>query len=116
MRFTAKSRLDTFAHASRMQSEKDTYDMATKRDVELKALRAALFQVQEASKNMTAQYDALRSDMARLQAVAKAAAMLRDDAEEWQCDGLGLFAPHGSWEPLHQALEAMHSIEPPSNI
>jgi hypothetical protein len=95
-----------------VQSEQDTYDMAITRDIELKALREGLFQAQEAAKHMTAQFDGLRRDMAKLQAVAKAASQLCDDAEEYECDGLGLFAQHGAWEPLHEALEALNDPPP----
>lgn len=42
-----------------------------------------------------------------LRAVVVAAKELRDNAEEYDCDGLGLFAQHGWWEPLHDALEEL---------
>jgi hypothetical protein len=58
-----------------------------------------------------AEVERMRRDLARLEAVALAAKQLCADAEEWECDGLGLFAQHGSWEPLHDAIEAL-SLQP----
>lgn len=49
-----------------------------------------------------------------LRAVRVAAQALCDDAEEYDCDGLGLFAQHGAWEPLHDALEALHEAQAPN--
>lgn len=49
----------------------------------------------------------LRERIATLEAVEKAARELRDNAEEYDCEGLGLFAQHGWWEPLHDALDAI---------
>lgn len=46
--------------------------------------------------------------IAYLERIYKAAKELTDNAEEWDCDGLGLFAQHGWWEPLHEALEALN--------
>jgi hypothetical protein len=49
--------------------------------------------------------DVLSVQVNKLDAVRRAAQSLCDDAEEYDCDGLGLFAQHGAWEPLHDALE-----------
>jgi hypothetical protein len=51
------------------------------------------------------EYDRLIVQVNKLDAVRRAAKSLCDDAEEYECDGLGLFAQHGAWEPLHDALE-----------
>lgn len=106
---TARSRLGAFANVSRLQSDREAYDMAVSRDVELKSLRAALFQAQEAAKKIAADFDAIKADAEKLRAVAKAAAQLCDNVEEYDCDGIGLFAEHGWWEPLYDALEALNA-------
>ena len=51
--------------------------------------------------------EAKDAEIERLRVVVQAATQLCDNVEEWECDGLGLFAQHGWWEPLHDALEAM---------
>lgn len=43
--------------------------------------------------------------IAYLEPIFVAARDLVDNAEEWECNGLGLFAPHGWWEPLNDALD-----------
>ena len=48
----------------------------------------------------------------RMQAVVDAAKLLTDNAEEYDCDGLGLFAQHGWWEPLHDALAILAETAP----
>lgn len=58
-----------------------------------------------------AEVERMRRDLTRLEAVARAASQLSYAAEEWECDGLGLFAQHGHWEPLHDALESL-SLQP----
>ena len=47
----------------------------------------------------------LNERIAYLEPIFIAARNLIDNAEEWECDGLGLFAQHGWWEPLHDALD-----------
>jgi hypothetical protein len=57
--------------------------------------------------------DALAAKVNKLDAIRSAAQALCDAAEEWECDGLGLFAQHGAWEPLHDALEAEKENQSP---
>lgn len=45
------------------------------------------------------------AEIARLRKIESAARTLVDNAEEYECDGLGLWAQHGWWEPLHDALD-----------
>ncbi|MBK7082341.1 MAG: hypothetical protein IPH55_16990 [Betaproteobacteria bacterium] len=47
----------------------------------------------------------LNERLAYLEPIFIAARNLVDNAEEYECDGLGLFAQHGWWEPLHDALD-----------
>lgn len=47
----------------------------------------------------------LNERLAYLEPIFVAARELVDNAEEWECDGLGLFAQHGWWEPLSDALD-----------
>lgn len=47
----------------------------------------------------------LNERIAYLEPIFIAARNLTDNAEEWECDGLGLWAQHGWWEPLHDALD-----------
>ena len=47
----------------------------------------------------------LNERLAYLEPIFIAARDLVDNAEEYECDGLGLFAQHGWWEPLHDALD-----------
>lgn len=51
------------------------------------------------------QIQTLNERIAYLEPIFIAARNLVDNAEEWECDGLGLFAQHGWWEPLHDALD-----------
>lgn len=66
MRFTARARLETWAHASRVQSEQETYDMKSElicsfEEVqrERDGCRHALFQAQEAAKVLLAKGEML---------------------------------------------------------
>lgn len=43
--------------------------------------------------------------IAYLEPIYKAAKELTDNAEEWECEGLGMWAQHGWWEQLHDALD-----------
>ena len=52
-----------------------------------------------------AERDALAARIAYLDPIFIAASNLVDNAEEYECDGLGLWAQHGWWEPLHDALD-----------
>ena len=49
--------------------------------------------------------DHLHQRIDRLEAIRTAASVLICEAEEWECDGLGLFAQHGYWDALHEAME-----------
>ena len=49
--------------------------------------------------------DHLHQRIDRLEAIRTAASELICEAEEWECDGLGLFAQHGYWDALHEAME-----------
>lgn len=51
------------------------------------------------------QIQTLNERLAYVEPIVTAARNLVDNAEEWECDGLGLFAQHGWWEPLHDALD-----------
>lgn len=51
------------------------------------------------------QIQTLNERIAYLEPILIAARNLVDNAEEYECDGLGLFAQHGWWEPLHDALD-----------
>jgi len=42
-----------------------------------------------------------------LRKVAQAYETLRSEAEEWECDGLGLFAQHGWWEAVDEAMDLL---------
>lgn len=42
-----------------------------------------------------------------LRKVVTAVKALHDNAEEWECDGLGLWAQHGFWEDVFDALEEL---------
>jgi hypothetical protein len=54
-------------------------------------------------------------DLRLLQNIAKAASALCDEAEEVECEnGLGLWAQHGQWEPLHEALETISAAPEPT--
>ena len=48
---------------------------------------------------------AARSRISYLEPIFIAARELVDNAEEYECEGLGLWAQHGWWEPLHDALD-----------
>ena len=51
------------------------------------------------------QIKTLNERIAYLEPIRIAARNLVDNAEEYECDGLGLWAQHGWWEPLHDALD-----------
>ncbi len=51
------------------------------------------------------QIQTLNERLAYVEPIVTAARNLVDNAEEWECDGLGLWAQHGWWEPLHDALD-----------
>ena len=51
------------------------------------------------------QIQTLNERIAYLEPIRIAAQELVDNAEEYECDGLGLWAQHGWWEPLHDALD-----------
>ena len=51
------------------------------------------------------QIQTLNERIAYLEPIFIAARNLVDNAEEYECDGLGLWAQHGWWEPLHGALD-----------
>lgn len=51
------------------------------------------------------QIQTLNERIAYLEPIFIAARNLVDNAEEYECDGLGLWAQHGWWEPLHDALD-----------
>lgn len=66
MRFTAQARLETWAHASRVQSDEDTYEMKSELICQVEELqrerdgcRHALFQAQEAAKVLMAKGEML---------------------------------------------------------
>ena len=42
-----------------------------------------------------------------LSRVVQAFKELHDNAEEWECAALGLFAPHGWWEAVYEAMETL---------
>lgn len=44
-----------------------------------------------------------------LRKVVQAYETLRSEAEEWECDGLGLFAQHGWWESVDEAIDLLNS-------
>ena len=55
-------------------------------------------------------------ELQALRKFAHAYETLRAEAEEWECDGLGLFAQHGWWELVDEAFEALApnvAVEPP---
>ena len=47
------------------------------------------------------------AELQALRKVAQAFKELHDNAEEWECDGLGLWAQHGWWEAVDEAMEAL---------
>ncbi len=47
------------------------------------------------------------TELQALRKFAQAYETLRAEAEEWECDGLGLFAQHGWWESVDEAFEAL---------
>ena len=47
------------------------------------------------------------AELQALHKVAQAFKELRDNAEEWECDGLGLWAQHGYWDAVDEAMEAL---------
>ena len=51
------------------------------------------------------QIQTLNERLAYVEPIVVAARNLVDNAEEYECDGLGLWAQHGWWEPLHDALD-----------
>jgi hypothetical protein len=51
--------------------------------------------------------NAQEAELQALRKFAQAYETLRAEADEWECDGLGLFAQHGWWEPVDEALEAL---------
>ena len=50
---------------------------------------------------------ALEPHIVALRKVVDAFKELHANAEEWECDGLGLFAQHGWWEAVDEALDAL---------
>ena len=50
---------------------------------------------------------ALERELAALRKVVQAVKELQDNAEEWECDGLGLWAQHGWWEAVDETMEAL---------
>jgi FtsZ-binding cell division protein ZapB len=52
------------------------------------------------------------TELQALQKVAQAYETLRAEAEEWECDGLGLFAQHGWWEAVDEAMDAAAAVAP----
>jgi hypothetical protein len=66
MRFTSRARLETWAHASRVQSDEVTFDMKSELVCQVEELRrerdgcrAALFQAQQAAKALLAKGEML---------------------------------------------------------
>lgn len=51
------------------------------------------------------QIQTLNERLAYVEPIVTAARNLVDNAEERECDGLGLWAQHGWWEPLYDALD-----------
>lgn len=49
--------------------------------------------------------DALGAKVNALDRVRAAYETLRSEAEEWECDGLGLWAQHGWWEAVDEELD-----------
>lgn len=47
------------------------------------------------------------AELQALRKVAQAFKEMHDNAEEWECDGLGLWAQHGFWEAVDEAMEAL---------
>lgn len=52
----------------------------------------------------------LEPEISALRRVAKAFKELYDAAEEWECDGLGMWAQHGWWEAADEAYEEFVGI------
>jgi hypothetical protein len=52
------------------------------------------------------------AELQALRKVAQAYQTLRAEAEEWECDGLGLWAQHGWWEEIDEAMDAMEALAP----
>jgi len=46
-----------------------------------------------------------------LRKVVQSYETLRAEAEEWECDGLGLWAQHGWWEAVDEAIEARMALD-----
>lgn len=53
--------------------------------------------------------DDLLAEVSVLRKVVTAVKALHDNAEEWECDGLGLWAQHGFWEDVFDAIEELES-------
>ena len=49
-----------------------------------------------------------------LRKVVQSYETLRAEAEEWECDGLGLWAQHGWWEAVDEAIEALYVRQEPT--
>jgi hypothetical protein len=81
--------------------------MPTQPTAEIERLRAINLQYVTTSSTYRAELENERAEVEALRKLAVAARLLVGDAEEWDCDGLGLFAQHGSWEPLSEALEEL---------
>ena len=54
--------------------------------------------------------NAQEAKLQALRKVAKAYETLRSEAEEWECDGLGLFAQHGWWEAADEAMDELDAL------
>ncbi len=52
------------------------------------------------------------AELQALRMFAQAYEKLRAEAEEWECDGLGLFAQHGWWEAVDEVMDAAAAVAP----
>jgi FtsZ-binding cell division protein ZapB len=58
--------------------------------------------------------NAQEAELQALRKLAQAYETLRAEAEEWECDGLGLWAQHGWWEPVDDAMEGLDVRQEPT--
>lgn len=93
-----------------MTQERDSWMAAARRMTEPQELAAALAPpppiiMPKSDFDWIRENDRLHQRIDRLEAIRTAASALICEAEECECAGLGLFAQHGWWEPLHEAIE-----------
>src|SRR5574343_1785452 len=88
---------NTHASLARHLPPRDAYGYSASLDAVLKGVLREILERERADK--------AEADNERLRKIEDAARELVANVEEYDCDGLGLFAQHGWWEPLHEAME-----------